>query len=118
MVGRLLLAALFITAGGLHFVLTRTYVSIMPDYLPAHTLLVQISGVCEMLGGVGLLLGFSRVVAAWGLVALLVAVMPANLNMALHPERWPGFPVWALWGRLPLQLPLIYWAWLYTRTQP
>ncbi len=114
MPARLLLAAVFVIAGLLHFLLTPLYVSIMPDYLPAHRLLVLMSGACEILGGLGLVFSFSRQAAAWGLVALLVAVMPANLQMALHPEHWPKIPAWALWARLPLQLPLIYWAWLYT----
>ena len=75
-----------------------------------------------MLGGAGLLMpaelfGFPvRRVAAWGLVALLVAVMPANIYMATDHERFASLPVWALWARLPLQLPLIWWAWVYARS--
>jgi uncharacterized membrane protein len=69
-----------------------------------------------MLGGIGLLFHQPiRRLAAWGLVALLIAVFPANLHMAFHPSSFPNVPVWALWLRLPLQLPLIWWAWLYTR---
>ena len=116
MFGRTLFAALFVIAGILHFVLTPAYVAIMPAYLHAPVLLVQISGLCEILGGLGLLWPLARRAAAWGLIALLVCVMPANLNMALHPEQWLRIPAWALWARLPLQLPLIWWAWLYTRT--
>ncbi len=115
MVGRSLFAALFVIAGVLHFVLTPAYVGIMPACLPAPVLLVRVSGVCEILGGLGLLWPPARRAAAWGLVALLVCVMPANLNMALHAEQWPKIPVWALWARVPLQLLLIGWAWLYTR---
>ena len=115
MSARILLAILFIVAGSLHFLITPVYVSIMPSYLPAPTLLVQMSGVAEMLGGLGLLISTTQPAAAWGLILLLIAVMPANLNMALHSSHWPGIPVWLLWARLPLQLPLIYWAFLYTR---
>ena len=115
MLPRLILAIIFILAGAAHFFFTRTYVSIMPPYLPAPTLLVQISGICEILGGIGLLIPATQQAAAWGIVALLVCVFPANLHMALHPDNWPAIPAWALWLRLPLQLPLIYWAWLYTR---
>ena len=115
MPGRFLLAALFIIAGSLHFRLTSIYVSIMPTYLPNPELLVFISGAAEIFGGLGLLFSFSRQAAAWGIVALLIAVMPANVNMALHPDHWPKVPAWALWARLPGQLPLMYWAWLYTR---
>lgn len=113
--GRLLLAILFITAGSLHFVSPGAYVRIMPPFLPAPALLVYISGACEILGGIGLLLPATRTAAAWGLVALLIVVLPANLHMAIDHAHWPHIPQWLLWARLPLQLPLIAWAWLYTR---
>ena len=113
--GRIMLALLFIIAGVLHFLFTPVYLSIMPPYLPAPRALVLISGAAEALGGVGLLFPATRVAAAWGLVALLVAVLPANLQMALDHQRWPAIPQWLLWARLPMQLPLIWWAWLYTR---
>lgn len=118
MAGRFALAVLFIVAGTLHFVLTPVYVGMVPNYLPEPRLLVQVSGVCEILGGLGLLQPRSRKLAAWGLVALLVAVMPANWNMALHADHSPTIPAWILWLRLPLQLPLIAWAWRYTRRMP
>jgi uncharacterized membrane protein len=112
---RIVLAVLFVVAGTLHFVLTPAYMKIMPPWLPEPMLLVQISGAAEILGGVGLLIPATRVFAAWGLVALLIAVLPANVQMALDHARWPGIPVWALWARVPVQVPLIWWAWLYTR---
>ncbi len=114
--GRWLLAVLFIVAGVLHFVATKTYVRIVPEYMPNPVLLVYLSGVFEVLGGVGLLMPSTRRFAAWGLIALLVAVMPANVQMAMdHATKWRGIPEWLLWARLPLQLPLMWWAWLYTR---
>lgn len=113
--GRLVMGALYVVAGVGHFVATRAYVHIMPDYLPAHRELVLLSGAAEMAGGLGVLFPATQRAAAWGLVVLLVAVMPANVWMVQHPERWPGVPVWALWARLPLQLPLLWWAWRYTR---
>jgi uncharacterized membrane protein len=116
-VGRYLMGAIYIAAGVGHFVATRTYASAMPDYLPAHHELVLISGAAEIAGGLGVLLPPTRRAAAWGLVLLLIAVWPANLWMAQHPARFPGMPIWALWLRLPLQLPLIWWAWLYTRAE-
>ena len=97
--------------------LTRVYLGIMPDYLPARRELVLLSGAAEMAGGLGVLYPPTRRVAAWGLIALLVAVMPANVWMAQHPERYPDIPAWLLWTRLPLQIPLVAWAWLYTRAQ-
>ncbi len=113
--GRVLMGIIYVVAGVGHFVITRTYESIMPDYLPAHHELVLISGAAEIAGGIGLLIPQTRRAAAWGLVVLLIAVMPANIWMAQHPERYPGIPLWAIWLRLPLQLPLIWWAWRYTR---
>ena len=114
-VGLIVMAVLYIVAGSLHFVVPRLYMGIMPDYLPAHRALVLISGAAEIAGGIGLLFPQTRVAAAWGLVLLLIAVMPANLWMAQHPERYRSFPLWAIWLRIPLQLPLIWWAWIYTR---
>jgi uncharacterized membrane protein len=108
---------LYVTAGVAHFVITRTYVSIMPDYLPAHRELVLISGAAEIAGGIGILIPQTRRAAAWGLVVLLIVVMPANIWMAQHPERYPGIPLWAIWLRLPLQLPLIWWALHYTKEE-
>jgi uncharacterized membrane protein len=117
MAGRILLAILFVAAGMLHFAATRVYLRIMPPYLPWHTALIYISGAAEILGGIGLLIPLTRHTAAWGLVALLIAVMPANIYMATAHIAAPGImgQSWAQWLRLPLQIPLIYWAWLYTR---
>ena len=113
--GRVLMGALYISAGALHFFITRRYMAIMPPYLPAHTLLVQVSGVFEILGGIGILVPATQRFSAWGLIALLIAVSPANIQMAMDHAHWPGIPVWALWLRVPMQLPLMWWAWLYTR---
>ncbi len=108
------LGALFVVAGLLHFVIPGTYVRVMPPYLPAHRLLVLVSGFFEIAGGVGLLVPRLRRAAAWGLLLLLVAVFPANIHMALHPEVvGSGVPLWALWLRLPLQFVLmaaVAWA--------
>ena len=116
-IGRIGLAVLFLGAGAMHFAVPAAYDRIVPPYLPAPHTLVLISGACEVLGGAGLVLPFSRRFAAWGLVALLIAVMPANVQMALDHAHWPNIPEWALWLRLPIQLPLIAWAWIYTRAK-
>ena len=116
-VGRVVMGALYMLAGVSHFVATRFYVRIVPDYLPAHRQLVLVSGAAEVAGGLGVLLPWTQQAAAWGVVSLLVAVMPANVWMVQHPERWPEIPMWALWVRLPLQLPLIWWAWRYTQVK-
>ncbi len=116
------MGVLYIGAGTLHFLATRTYAGIVPAYLPAHRELVYISGAAEILGGIGVLLpdrGIpTRRPAAWGIILLLIAVFPANVTMITEHSRFPSVPLWAAWLRLPLQLPLMYWAWLYTRRDP
>lgn len=111
-----LLALLMVVAGALHFRAPKVYQRMMPPWIPAHRELVAISGVFEILGGLGLLLPATRSLAAWGLVALFVAVFPANLHMALNGiglgKKPP--PAWLLWARLPLQGVLIAWAWWFT----
>lgn len=112
---RYLFGGLFVLAGLNHFLHTSTYLSIMPPYLPWHLELVYLSGAAE--AGLGALLWFRRWAAwaAWGLIALLVAVFPANLHMALHADLYPALPPIGWWLRLPLQALLIAWAWCYTR---
>src|SRR5262245_1245161 len=107
-------------AGINHFRVPETYLGMMPDALPAHAALVSISGVAEICGGLGLILPATRRLAAWGIIALLIAVFPANLNMAINHlplGSWPA-PAWALWARLPLQLVGIAWAYWFTRPDP
>ena len=86
----------------------------MPTYLPWHYALVIISGIAEVVLGIGLLIPQTSNFAAWGLIALLIAIFPANIHMATHPELYPDIPVVALWIRLPVQFLLILWAFWYT----
>lgn len=109
------LGLLFVAAGVNHLLNPDFYVGIMPPWLPAHREFVAISGVFEILGGLAVFVGRIREWAGWGLVALLVAVFPANLHMALNAEEFPSLPEAALWGRLPVQAVLIGWAWWATR---
>ena len=111
---RRLLGALFILAGLNHFVQPRFYVRMMPDYLPAHKELVAASGYAEIVLGVLAFFPRLRSLTRWGLLALLVAVFPANLNMALHLGRYPRIPPALLWLRLPLQPALMAWVWRAT----
>ena len=115
---RWLLGAFMTLAGLNHFLSPDVYVGMMPAVLPAPLALVYVSGVAEMAGGIGLLFRSTRKLAAWGLIALFVAVFPANINMAVNglPLGHHVVPSWALWARLPLQLVLIAWAYLFTRT--
>ena len=100
----------FIAAGANHFVNPRFYRAIMPDYLPAHDELVAISGVAEMVGGAALMSPRTRWFGGWWLIATLIAVFPANLHMALHPDRYKNLPPNALYARLPFQLVFIAWV--------
>ena len=107
-----LLAVLFVIAGIMHFIIPGQYARIIPKWLPAPMALVLISGVFEIAGGVGVLIPTTRVAAGWGLVALLVAVFPANVQMllsAMHAHASRGF-VLLLIARLPLQPLLMYWV--------
>jgi uncharacterized membrane protein len=115
-----LLAAVFLGSGTLHFLSPAPFLKIMPPYLPHPLALLHVSGVAEIAGGLGLLVQQTRRAAAWGLVALLVAVWPANLYMAMSHVGLPGVlgQSWAQWLRVPLQIPLILWAWSYTRPFP
>lgn len=107
-VGIWLVGIFFIVAGVFHFVRPAPYVAMMPPWLPQPGLLVAVSGLAEIAGGGGVLIGRFRRMAAWGLIALLLAVFPANLHIALH--GWPGteFPRWILWLRLPFQVLFIW----------
>ena len=107
-----IMAALYVAAGVNHFINPRVYLKIMPPYLPAPTVLNYLSGAAEIILGVALLFPTARPWAAWGIIALLVAVFPANLYMYQHNTF--GIPAWVLLARLPLQLVLIAWAWWYT----
>ena len=110
-----LMAAFYTLAGVNHFLHPAWYLKIMPPYLPWHLPLVYLSGLAEIVLGALLLIPRFSTLAAWGLIALLIAVFPANLHMALHTDLYPEIPPAALWIRLPLQGGLIAWAYWYTR---
>jgi uncharacterized membrane protein len=113
---RLLLAAFFIASGVNHFVMSRAYQRMVPPRLRQDAKrVVDVSGVAEVLGGVGVLLPQTRRSAGPALIALLAAVFPANLYMARQPQRFRAIPRWALYGRLPLQPLMMWWAWRATR---
>ncbi len=114
-----LTGVIFVVAGALHFLAPDAYERIMPPYLPLHRELVYLSGALEILGGMGLFTERARSFAGIGLVLLLLAVWPANLQMLLD-ARAAGKPSWwvaLLWVRLPLQLLLIAWVWRVSRSR-
>ena len=104
----------YILAGIYHFVRPKFYMKIMPPWLPSHLQLVYISGACEIILGLLLFPVATRSIAAWGIIALLIAIFPANIQMMLNFRRKNNPYLWATIVRLPLQLLLIWWAWRYT----
>lgn len=106
-----LLAVAFIAVGITHFSNAEFFVAIMPPYLPWHLELVYLSGVCEILGGAGLLIPRLRRIAGWGLIALMIAVFPANIHMAMNPDQFPDLSPTALYLRLPMQFVMIAVVW-------
>ncbi len=114
LVGKRVFAALFIIAGISHFVATGFFLKIMPPYLPFHLTLVLVSGLIEIILGILLLVPSYSRLAAWGIIALLIAVFPANIYVYQHQELFP-LPGLLHLLRLPLQGILILWAFAYTR---
>ena len=110
-----LLCVFFVLAGLNHFLNPAFYQKSMPPYLPWHLFLVYFSGFVEIALGVLLLAPAFTRIAAWGLIALLIAVFPANIQMAINPQLYPDINPLALWLRLPLQAVFIAWAYWYTR---
>ncbi len=117
-VARTILASFMLFAGVTHFTTPKPFTAMVPKYLPARRELVYISGFFEILGGLGLLIPRVRAAAGVGLIALYVAVFPANVNMAQKNPAIGGkhYPL-LLWLRLPLQLGLIKWAWWCSRDE-
>ncbi|MEK6278331.1 MAG: DoxX family protein [Actinomycetota bacterium] len=115
-----LLAAFFVFAGAMHFLRRSDYEAIVPPYVPRHREAVTVSGVAEIAGGLAVIAPSTRRFAGPWLVALLAAVFPANLQMAVNPKQVKGLelgriPRWALWVRLLLQPLMMLWAWRATR---
>jgi uncharacterized membrane protein len=114
------LAGFFTFAGVMHFVTPRSYEAIMPPSLPRHREAVVLSGLAEIAGAGAVLAQPTRRFARWWLLALLLAVFPANVHMAVNPEQVQGLdlkriPRWTLWARLPLQPLAMLWVWRATR---
>jgi uncharacterized membrane protein len=112
-----LMGVAYVLAGANHFVNPAFYMPMMPPWIPAHSACVAISGIAEMVFGIAVIIPRFRVPAAFGIIALLIAVFPANIHIATANVQLPGFedmPSWAPWARLPLQGLLIVWAWWYT----
>jgi len=114
---RILAALAMMGIGAMHFIRPDPFVEIVPAFFPVPRVLVFVSGFFEILGGIGLLIPRFRKMAAIGLIALYIAVFPANVNMAVNNVQPKGYtvPTFALWGRLPFQLVFIGIAWWLRR---
>jgi len=110
-----LMAALYVLAGINHFINQGMYMAIMPPYLGWHMQLVFISGIAELVLGLLLLPSYTRVFAAWGIIALLIAVFPANIQMLVAIKKAGSNILWLAIARLPIQLLLIWWAYTFTK---
>lgn len=113
------LGAAFIFTGTLHFVRPAMYEAIMPPYIPAHKEMVAVSGAAEIVGGAAALFPRAHPFARVWLIAVLIAIFPANVHMAVNSEDikgLPDIPRWLLWARLPLQA--LFIAWVIRGTRP
>ncbi len=109
-----IMAGFFVFAGISHFTKKNFFMKAMPPYIPNHEEMVIISGIAEIILGIGLLFRQTQALAAWGIILLLIAVFPANIYMATS-GKFKKIPQWLLWFRLPLQLVLIAWAYVFTK---
>jgi uncharacterized membrane protein len=105
------LAGFFLCAGLMHFLKPRPYIATVPDALPRKRAIVFVSGVAELAGGAAVLVPATRRLAGWWLIATLLAIFPANINMAVNADRFRTVPEPLLWLRLPVQGLLIRWVW-------
>ena len=113
-IARFFAGPVMIAAGINHFVNPDFYLNIVPEGLPEPEALVYISGAAESFAALGTMFKPTRRPAGWFLIATLVAVYPANIYMAINPEKFSSIPQWILLARLPLQFLFIYWVWLAT----
>ena len=103
-----------VAAGMFHFVRPQLYIRIMPPYFPAHSTLVLLSGIAEMVLGFMLLNPETQQLAAWGIIIMLLLFLTVHTHMLRNEEASMNLPKWVLWLRIPLQFLLIYWVYQYT----
>ncbi len=109
-----LIGVLFILAGMNHFRKPKIYERIMPPYIPAHSSMVMLSGIVEMILGFMIMNKNTQEVAAWGIIIMLLLFLPVHIYMLQNEKAAMKLPKWLLILRLPLQFGLMYWAYLYT----
>ena len=108
-----LMAGIYILAGINHFLKPKMYMRIMPRYLPNHKLLVSLSGVFEILLGIGLCFEATKAICIYGIIAMLAVFLLVHFYMLSGEKASAGIPKWILMVRIPLQFVLMYWAWWY-----
>lgn len=108
------MSVIYIIAGFNHFRNPKMYIRIIPPFFKNPSLINSLSGVAEVILGILLLFPETRTIAAWGIIALLIAILPANIYMATNERAGFGLPKWLLWLRIPMQVLLMLWAYLYT----
>lgn len=108
------MAFIYFIAGINHFRNPRLYLKIIPPYIPNHKLMNYASGAAEIILGIALCVPVLSAYAAWGVIALLIAIFPTHLYMYFDPKAHMGLPKWLLLLRMPLQFALMFWAYQYT----
>ncbi|WP_179018359.1 DoxX family protein [Winogradskyella forsetii] len=112
-IGLYIMAAIYVLAGIIHFIKPKMYMRIMPKYLPNHKALVYLSGIAEMLLGIGLCIPAIKNMAIFGIIAMLAVFLLVHFYMLSGEKASAGIPKWILILRIPLQFGLMYWAWVY-----
>lgn len=107
------MAAIYVFAGMMHFIKPKTYLRIMPRYLPRPELLVKLSGIAEIILGIGLCFSATKNLSIYGVIAMLIAFLLVHFYMLSGKKEGAGIPQWLLLLRLPIQLALMYWAYSY-----
>jgi uncharacterized membrane protein len=115
-IGLYVMAAFYLFAGLNHFRSPESYQPMMPPYIPFPDLMIALSGGAEIILGIGLFFEPSRKLAAWGVIALLLAIFPVHFYMyAERDTLFAWVPLWLIIARIPMQFVLMYWAYIYTR---
>lgn len=109
------MALMYVIAGVVHFVKPKMYMRIMPRYLPRHKLLVYLSGLAEIILGLGLFFPETKNAAIYGIILMLLIFLLVHIYMLSSEKAGAGIPKWALWLRIPLQFVLMWWAWFYLK---
>ena len=108
-----IMAGIYVFAGIMHYIRPQTYMRIMPNYLPNHKALVYLSGIVEIILGIGLCIPAVKAFAIFGIIAMLTVFLLVHFYMLSDDKAAAGIPKWILILRLPLQFGLMYWAWIY-----